>query len=1002
MKTASPNPNSRPPCRLAGVAAALALAALIPAAAAQAPAPPSALNAPPPASNDQVLQLSPFDVRADLDNSYGAINSNAITRFNVQLAKLPVSADIFTQQFIDDTASQSVEGLIVADSPGAGVSAIDAAGATAQPGDHVGHNYIQLRGFDTSVMQRDSLMPVGPLFNPGSTAAGQTDTFDVERVEVIEGPQALLYSGGGPGGVVNVVSKQAYFDEAPTGEAYFRFDQYGSKRGQLDVNTGNDEVAVRLALLNDVADTRRANIAQDVTGEYGQIAFKLFQHTTVRVDLEQTVESANLGDPGVDLSAQVKGDSRAGEQLSYLLFTGQTGATLNPTTGLPNPAGPILGGELNWNNDDSWSGWQAAEVTRDTFETATIDSTWNSHLSSEIAFGYNNSFYAFRAGAATLYAPTSTTNPTGTWAFGVSPSETDEPAVNKAIRASILDTEDWLNGNAHSQTILGADFVGSRAHSIAYSYWEADSNFNPIYSPAITTNNGRTKLPDTYFPLLGPGASMFPLMSFGAPTFSAGGVNYVRMTSNQVNPALISPSNPVGLSGSGLNEYNIVDNKGIFLTNMTQWLPGQKLTTLAGVRLDNNFDSLLYLAPGYRVAALNSVDYDLGVNYALLPWLSPYVSFSNSIMPPQVLFPGPSGQLPQPGRGVGEEVGVKFSNPSNTLSGSLAFYHSTGTNEEFDLAAAVVSVINPSGLNGSYAGASGYTDLDRESQGVQAIVTASPTPNWRIRFAAAVQDGHISNNASYQPYYNDQFYTNAAGQVTYQNGTVVYVNGTSFSSKTPVVAPTSAGAVPLTLAMMNNPSSLYYANPVNPNGAILGSSAVATVLKSTSATNGSILTGATGLPISAIQITPSFPIGPVTVFQSGDRTLGTPLYSLAFTTMYAFDGDGLKGFLVGGTVNGAWGAVNYYYNPTSAITSAAPQLQPFYAPALITVDPVVGYEHKFSRVTFQVQLNVTNVFNHYDVLLYPSQTTGYSVVGNLGAGFYGEPRLYTLTTTIKF
>jgi outer membrane receptor protein involved in Fe transport len=994
------------PCPL--LAFAVAACACLSAGAQPAPnptTPASSPSAPVPAesSPDQIVKLTPFDVRADRDNSYGAENSNAITRFNVELSKLPVSADIFTQAFMDDIAAVSVETMVAGNSAGAGMAAIDAASATAQQGDHVAHNYVQLRGFDTSAMQRDSLMPVGPLFNPGSTGAGQTSVFDVERVEVIDGPQALLYSGGGPGGVINVVSKQAYFGQAPSGTLVYRTDQYGTQYGQFDANVGNDKVAVRLALLDQDSRTRRVNVGQKVKGEYLQFAAKLFRDTTLRLDLEQTVEHAFNGNPGVSLSAQVSGDARAGLALSYLLASNQAGAnTVNPSTGLPNTAGAILGGMLNWNNLDSWSGWLAAEYTKTTFETATFDTEWGRGISTELAFGYSSANYAFRSGAATLYAPTNSTNPTGTWAFALSPSETDEPAVNKAIRFSILDTADLFDGKAHSQTILGADFVGSRAHSIAYSYWLADSNFNPVYSSAISTNNGRTKMPNVYFPI-GAGFQRYPLMPLGAGTFTYNGSNYVRMTSNQVNPTLINPANPLGLSGTGLNEFNIVDNKGIFLTNLTQWGRDRKLTTLLGVRADDNFDSLVYTVPVYRVAAIRSLDYDIGANYALLSWLSPYFSVSNTVTPPQVMFPDPAGNLPQPGRGVGEEVGVKFRNKANSISGSVAVYHSTGTNEEFDLSSSVVSVINPSGLNGSYSGSSGYTDLNRRSKGLQAVLTASPTRNWRIRLSAAYQDGRISNNASYSPLYNDQFHVNSAGQVTYQDGVVVYVNSNAFSSKTPVVSPTSAGAVPLTLAMMNNPSSLYYANPTNPNGAISGSSAVATVLKSTSSTDGAILTGATGLPISMIQISTPFGLPtPVTIFQSGQRTLGTPLYSMNFSTLYAFDEGWAKGISIGGTVNAAYDTVHFYYNPSPTIATANPQLVPFYAPVSVTVNPVFAYQHRFKDFTLKLQLNINNLFNHYEVVITPSQVTGYSVPANLNAAFYGQPRLYTFTTTIKF
>ena len=55
-----------------------------------------------------IVVLSPFDVAADKDNSYGALNSNSVTRFNVELDKLPVTADIFNQAFMDDVGASTV------------------------------------------------------------------------------------------------------------------------------------------------------------------------------------------------------------------------------------------------------------------------------------------------------------------------------------------------------------------------------------------------------------------------------------------------------------------------------------------------------------------------------------------------------------------------------------------------------------------------------------------------------------------------------------------------------------------------------------------------------------------------------------------------------------------------------------------------------------------------------------------------------------------------------
>src|SRR3954464_11325044 len=47
----------------------------------------------PPASNarDETVTLNPFEVKADSDTSYGALNANSITAFNLPIDRLPVT-----------------------------------------------------------------------------------------------------------------------------------------------------------------------------------------------------------------------------------------------------------------------------------------------------------------------------------------------------------------------------------------------------------------------------------------------------------------------------------------------------------------------------------------------------------------------------------------------------------------------------------------------------------------------------------------------------------------------------------------------------------------------------------------------------------------------------------------------------------------------------------------------------------------------------------------------
>src|SRR3954467_13893924 len=174
---------------------------------------------PPSAAADQAVMLNPFEVQEDSDKSYGALNSNSITRFNTELNKMPISADIFDQTFMNDVGigQLGVEGMIQEFTAGAGFATSDPGGSAAstQSGDRNGNSYIQLRGLSAPSMQRDGLMIVGSFLNPGANGVGYSSTFDIERVEVINGPQALLYGTGGAGGVINTVSKQARLGRKP-------------------------------------------------------------------------------------------------------------------------------------------------------------------------------------------------------------------------------------------------------------------------------------------------------------------------------------------------------------------------------------------------------------------------------------------------------------------------------------------------------------------------------------------------------------------------------------------------------------------------------------------------------------------------------------------------------------------------------------------------------------------------------------------------------------------
>jgi len=965
------------------------------------------------ASND-LVELSPFEVTAAADNSYGALNSNSITQFRTDLNKLPLSADIFTETFMRDTASDSIESMIQSFGAGAGISTSDPSGSavTNQPGDRNGNSYLQLRGLNVPIIQRDNIMSVGAFSNPGSTGVGVTDNFDLQSVELIRGPQSLLYGAGGAGGVVNVVSKQASFGSRST-QITYKIDQYGSKRAVFDTNYGGKHVAIRAVVINASESGRRENIGGPLHGAYLQFATHFF-NTTIRLNAEQTTFDRILSS-NLSFSNAASGDPRNGLSLHYLLFTNQTGA-VNPITGTAYQSGAIDNGRLNWSNVDSYQGWGAEEIVVNDFVTLSADTRWNSWLTTQISTGYND----YRSdhislGSFSFYAPTASGNGIpGSWTLGAAPTDSYQPARNKAIRFSAHADNSWLNGKIHSDTIIGVDFTRTDYAQIAYAYYQADANFNPIITgnpiPGVTAGGGRTALAKQYWSIDN-GFLSYPLWMPRANQVTINGVNYVRQLMNPPNASITSLNNPQGLVLGG-NNYFITKylNKGLFGVNNLHMLDG-RLETLFGFRALSDMEAQLGQgsappAPtlAFKQSLFKGVSFDAGVNYAVLPWLRTYISASDSFDPPIVMNTDPLGNQTKTAHGTGGEIGFKISNSKNTISGSLAAYQVVSKNEEVLTNSTIQNDINPAGLNGRFGASGPWLNLDRMSNGVEAVITAAPSENWRIRIAGAEVDGRVQSDKNFQQVYNDQFYANSSGNVTYADGTPVWVK-TTYSASTPTVAAGTAGAVPLTIAMMNTPTSPYWANPVPVSGAITSSSNVATVLKTVDPVHGAILTGHAGLPISSIQIDPTTsgslpPSGNIIAAAKGDVTAGYYHYSTNVTQNYTFSNGFLKGFRLGGSILLGWQDRRYYYYPNGVTVGAKRIL--FSQPDLFRIDAMFGYERKLRKTTFATQVNVGNLLNRYHLYITPNSTTGFSTLTGVNATFDQQPRSITWTNSLKF
>ncbi|OAM86918.1 TonB-dependent receptor [Termitidicoccus mucosus] len=183
-----------------------ALALAMPAASAalraqQAPSSPAS-GPDDPAASDDIVRLSVFEVTSAKDSPYVADKSVATTGFAADLAKIPLSINVVTEQFLLDTGGVGFNGIIEYQ---AGVSAdlgtLDNGSRTiANTTVNAEAPLMRMRGQEINVNQRNGL----PLVAGFSTE-------NANRVEIARGPMSVFIGGSTTGGVLNLVTHKPLF-----------------------------------------------------------------------------------------------------------------------------------------------------------------------------------------------------------------------------------------------------------------------------------------------------------------------------------------------------------------------------------------------------------------------------------------------------------------------------------------------------------------------------------------------------------------------------------------------------------------------------------------------------------------------------------------------------------------------------------------------------------------------------------------------------------------------
>ena len=180
--------------------------------------------------------LPAVTVRGDAEAGYAPAASTSATKTTAPLRDIPQAVNVVPQQLLRDQAARSMEDAL-RNVPGVAFSHGDGQ-----------RDQVVIRGFSA----------ISDQFIDGirDDALYFRDLSNIERVEVLKGPSAVLYGRGSSGGLINRITKKPRFG-TDFGEAALMLGSDDVRRVEADLNKGLGETAAL-----------RLNVAREDSGSY--------------------------------------------------------------------------------------------------------------------------------------------------------------------------------------------------------------------------------------------------------------------------------------------------------------------------------------------------------------------------------------------------------------------------------------------------------------------------------------------------------------------------------------------------------------------------------------------------------------------------------------------------------------------------------------------------------------------------------------------------------------
>lgn len=154
---------------------------------------------------------------------YRLDSAEAALGLNLKLLETPAAVSVITEDLLKDQQVNNVDDALR-----------NVAGVTKFKTGNGGEEKFSIRGFDAS----QSIYKDGARINNPLNASNipSTETANIERIEVLKGPSALLYGQGEPGGIINYITKRPEIERGAGVELMYGSDSF--KKVEFDATGG--------------------------------------------------------------------------------------------------------------------------------------------------------------------------------------------------------------------------------------------------------------------------------------------------------------------------------------------------------------------------------------------------------------------------------------------------------------------------------------------------------------------------------------------------------------------------------------------------------------------------------------------------------------------------------------------------------------------------------------------------------------------------------------------